>query len=179
MTAEAGQWAAWLAERRQAGDQEELRRRRQLEFLAPIRDRVLANAALAPESGCWTWAVATPKVRAIASISFICGLAACPFRSFPDCGVRDPLARGPLDQVRNLGVAVTAAVGRPRHIDEPVHFVRQGAQGRLRFRAPVLSSDIATPPSTISAAGQGSGVPNWSGSADSQLFRRLAAGERP
>lgn len=48
MTTEAGrdQWAAWLAERRHAGDPGELRR--QLEFLAPIRDRVLANAALTP-----------------------------------------------------------------------------------------------------------------------------------
>jgi arsenite methyltransferase len=39
------QWATWLAERRHGGDAE--LRRRQLEFLVPIRDRVLANAALA------------------------------------------------------------------------------------------------------------------------------------
>jgi ubiquinone/menaquinone biosynthesis C-methylase UbiE len=38
------QWAAWLAERRHGGNAELLRR--QLEFLAPIRDQVLANAAL-------------------------------------------------------------------------------------------------------------------------------------
>lgn len=38
-------WAAWLAERRHGGDPELLRR--QLEFLAPIRDQVVANAALA------------------------------------------------------------------------------------------------------------------------------------
>jgi SAM-dependent methyltransferase len=37
-------WAAWLAERRHGGDPELLRR--QLEFLAPIRDQVVANAAL-------------------------------------------------------------------------------------------------------------------------------------
>lgn len=40
------QWAAWLAERRHGGDPEQ--RRRLLEFLAPIRDQVVANAALAP-----------------------------------------------------------------------------------------------------------------------------------
>jgi ubiquinone/menaquinone biosynthesis C-methylase UbiE len=39
------QWAAWLAERRHGGDPEQLRR--QLEFLAPVRDQVIANAALA------------------------------------------------------------------------------------------------------------------------------------
>lgn len=38
------QWAAWLGERRHAGDPEVLRRH--LEVLAPIRDRVLANAAI-------------------------------------------------------------------------------------------------------------------------------------
>jgi arsenite methyltransferase len=38
-------WAAWLAERRHGGDPELLRR--QLEVLAPIREQVLANAALA------------------------------------------------------------------------------------------------------------------------------------
>jgi len=38
-------WAAWLLQRRYGGDPEELRR--QLGFLGPIRDRVLANAALA------------------------------------------------------------------------------------------------------------------------------------
>ena len=38
-------WAAWLAERRHGGDPELLRR--QPEFLAPIRDQVVANAALA------------------------------------------------------------------------------------------------------------------------------------
>jgi ubiquinone/menaquinone biosynthesis C-methylase UbiE len=39
------QWAAWLGERRHAGDPEVLRRH--LEVLAPIRDRVIANAAVA------------------------------------------------------------------------------------------------------------------------------------
>lgn len=37
-------WAAWLGERRHGGDPELLRR--QLELLAPIRDQVIANAAL-------------------------------------------------------------------------------------------------------------------------------------
>ena len=36
------QWAQWLLERRHGGDAESLRR--QLEFLGPVRDRVLANA---------------------------------------------------------------------------------------------------------------------------------------
>jgi arsenite methyltransferase len=40
------QWAAWIAERRHGGDPELLRQH--LEYLAPIRDRVIANAALAP-----------------------------------------------------------------------------------------------------------------------------------
>jgi arsenite methyltransferase len=46
--AEAGQdqWAAWLAHRRHGGDSDVLRR--QLKFLGPIRDQVIANAALAP-----------------------------------------------------------------------------------------------------------------------------------
>ena len=56
----------------------------------------------------------------------------CPFRSFQDRGVRDPLARGPLDQIRHLGVTAGATAGRTRPIGEPVHFVRQRAQGRIR-----------------------------------------------
>ncbi len=46
MTTEGQQdhWAAWLAERRHGGDPEQLRRH--LEFLTPIRDQVIANAAL-------------------------------------------------------------------------------------------------------------------------------------
>ena len=40
------QWAAWIAERRHGGDPELLRQH--LEALAPIRDKVIANAALAP-----------------------------------------------------------------------------------------------------------------------------------
>jgi arsenite methyltransferase len=40
------QWAAWIAERRHGGDPELLRQH--LEYLAPVRDRVIANAALAP-----------------------------------------------------------------------------------------------------------------------------------
>jgi ubiquinone/menaquinone biosynthesis C-methylase UbiE len=38
------QWAAWLGERRHAGDQEVLRQH--LEILAPIRDRVVENARI-------------------------------------------------------------------------------------------------------------------------------------
>jgi hypothetical protein len=52
----------------------------------------------------------------------------------PDRGVRDPLARGPLDQVRQLGVAAGATAGRTCPVDEPVHLVRQRAQGRPRTR---------------------------------------------
>jgi len=70
MTTEAGrdQWAAWLAERRHAGDPEEFRR--QLEFLAPIRDRVLANAALAPgkrvlDVGCGDGLIAFAAAEAV------------------------------------------------------------------------------------------------------------------
>ena len=37
-------WAAWLGERRHGGDPELLRRH--LEVLAPIRDQVIANAAV-------------------------------------------------------------------------------------------------------------------------------------
>jgi arsenite methyltransferase len=40
------QWAAWIAERRHGGDPELLRQH--MEYLAPVRDRVIANAALAP-----------------------------------------------------------------------------------------------------------------------------------
>jgi len=40
------QWAAWIAERRHGGDPELLRQH--LEALAPIRDKVIAYAALAP-----------------------------------------------------------------------------------------------------------------------------------
>lgn len=39
-------WAAWLAERRHGGDPRRLART--LEFLAPVRDRVVHNAGLAP-----------------------------------------------------------------------------------------------------------------------------------
>jgi arsenite methyltransferase len=39
-------WSAWLLERRHGGDEESLRET--LEFLAPIRDRVLDNAAIEP-----------------------------------------------------------------------------------------------------------------------------------
>jgi len=41
------QWADWLLRRRYGGDPDLLRR--QLEFLGPIRDRVLRNAALRPD----------------------------------------------------------------------------------------------------------------------------------
>lgn len=44
-TAAKDRWATWLAERRHGGDPEW--RRRTLEFLAPIRDRIIDNARLA------------------------------------------------------------------------------------------------------------------------------------
>ena len=49
MTAKPGRdpWAAWLGERGHGGDAELLRR--QLELLAPIRDRVITNAALSSD----------------------------------------------------------------------------------------------------------------------------------
>lgn len=40
------QWAAWIAERRHGGDPNLLRQH--LEALAPIRDKIIANAAVAP-----------------------------------------------------------------------------------------------------------------------------------
>lgn len=40
------QWAEWLLRRRHGGDPEQLKRT--LEYLAPIRDRVIGNARLAP-----------------------------------------------------------------------------------------------------------------------------------
>ena len=42
------QWAAWLAERRHGADPEYLRQT--LEFLAPMRDLVIANAKIVPGS---------------------------------------------------------------------------------------------------------------------------------
>ena len=42
------QWAAWLAERRHGADPEYLRQT--LEFLAPMRDLVIANAKIVPDS---------------------------------------------------------------------------------------------------------------------------------
>lgn len=44
MSANTDQWAAWLAEHRHGGDEESLRE--VLEHLAPIRERVLVNAAI-------------------------------------------------------------------------------------------------------------------------------------
>jgi ubiquinone/menaquinone biosynthesis C-methylase UbiE len=63
-------WAAWLAERRHGGDAELLRR--QLEFLAPIRDQVLANAALAAghrvlDVGCGDGLIAFAAAEAVGS----------------------------------------------------------------------------------------------------------------
>lgn len=70
MTTEAGrdQWAAWLAERRHGGDPEQLRR--QLELLAPIRDRVIASAALAAgkqvlDVGCGDGLIALAAAEAV------------------------------------------------------------------------------------------------------------------
>jgi hypothetical protein len=55
VTAEAPRdhWADWLAERRHGGDPEQLRRT--LEFLTPIRDQVIAHAALLPVIGYLMW----------------------------------------------------------------------------------------------------------------------------
>jgi hypothetical protein len=80
-----------------------------------------------------------------------------PVPQLPDGGVRDPLARGPLDQAGDLGVAAGAAADRTRLIDEPVHFVRQGAQGRPGLRTPGGLFRLGTPASTICAVGQGPG----------------------
>jgi hypothetical protein len=44
-------WAAWLGERRHGGDPELLRR--QLEVLAPIRDQIIADAALDARAPRW------------------------------------------------------------------------------------------------------------------------------
>jgi arsenite methyltransferase len=62
------QWAAWLAERRHGGDAELLRR--QLQHLAPIRDQVLANAALAAgqrvlDVGCGDGLIAFAAAEAV------------------------------------------------------------------------------------------------------------------
>ncbi|MFN8592246.1 MAG: methyltransferase domain-containing protein [Thermomicrobiales bacterium] len=46
MTDSLDHWAEWLLHRRHGGDAEALRRT--MEYLAPVRDRVLANAKIAP-----------------------------------------------------------------------------------------------------------------------------------
>ncbi len=61
-------WATWLAERRHGGDPEQLRR--QLESLAPVRDQVVANAALAPghrvlDVGCGDGLIAFAAAEAV------------------------------------------------------------------------------------------------------------------
>ena len=61
-------WAAWLAERRHGGDPEQ--RLRQLEGLAPVRDQVVANAALASghrvlDVGCGDGLIAFAAAEAV------------------------------------------------------------------------------------------------------------------
>ncbi|MHB8244049.1 MAG: methyltransferase domain-containing protein [Acidimicrobiales bacterium] len=62
------QWAAWLAERRHGGDAESLRQA--FEDLAPVRDRVIANAAIGPGSrvldvGCGDGLIAFSAAEAV------------------------------------------------------------------------------------------------------------------
>jgi arsenite methyltransferase len=62
------QWAAWLLHRRHGGDPELLRH--QLEALAPVRDKVIANAALAPghtvlDVGCGDGLIAFAAAEAV------------------------------------------------------------------------------------------------------------------
>jgi arsenite methyltransferase len=62
------QWAAWLFQRRFGGDPELLRHH--LEALAPIRDKVIANAALAPghtvlDVGCGDGLIAFAAAEAV------------------------------------------------------------------------------------------------------------------
>jgi arsenite methyltransferase len=65
---ERDQWAAWLAERRHGGNPEALSRH--LELLAPIRDRVIANAALGAgkrvlDVGCGDGLIALAAAEAV------------------------------------------------------------------------------------------------------------------
>lgn len=67
-------WAAWLAERRHGGDPEQ--HRRVLELLAPIRDRVIANAALAPGSalldvGCGDGLIALAAAEVVGTDGYV------------------------------------------------------------------------------------------------------------
>jgi arsenite methyltransferase len=62
------QWAAWICQRRHGGDPELLRQ--QLEALAPVRDKVIANAALAPgqtvlDVGCGDGLIAFAAAEAV------------------------------------------------------------------------------------------------------------------
>ncbi len=62
-------WAVWFAERRHGGDAESLRRT--LAFLAPVRDRVVANARLSPSDrvldvGCGDGLIAFAALDAVA-----------------------------------------------------------------------------------------------------------------
>jgi len=64
------QWAAWICQRRHGGDPELLRR--QLEALAPVRDKVIANAALVPgntvlDVGCGDGLIAFGAAEAVGS----------------------------------------------------------------------------------------------------------------
>lgn len=61
-------WATWLLHRRHGGDPEQLRRT--LEYLAPVRDRVLANARIAPgetllDVGCGDGLIAFAAVEPV------------------------------------------------------------------------------------------------------------------
>ncbi|MBV8862345.1 MAG: methyltransferase domain-containing protein [Mycobacterium sp.] len=63
-------WAAWICQRRHGGDPELLRR--QLEALAPVRDKVIANAALVPgntvlDVGCGDGLIAFGAAEAVGS----------------------------------------------------------------------------------------------------------------
>ncbi|MGA8329155.1 MAG: methyltransferase domain-containing protein [Mycobacterium sp.] len=67
-TPQHDQWAAWLLERRHGGDPE--LRRRQLEGLAPVRDKVIANAQVAAgqtviDVGCGDGLIAFAAAEAV------------------------------------------------------------------------------------------------------------------
>jgi hypothetical protein len=99
----------------------------------------------------------TPKVRAIASIGLICGLAACPFRSFQIAVSETRSPRSPLDQARHLGVAPGAAAGR-RVLSMSQFTLSAWERGSGSASVlPVVCSGIAAPASTVCAGGQARG----------------------
>ena len=89
----------------------------------------------------------TPKVRAIASISFICGLAVCPFRSFQIVvyETRSPVVRS----IRSATSALlqgSRPAGRALSMSQFTLSARERRVGSASVLS-VVSSDIATPAS--------------------------------